>query len=48
MAGSARSAIAAKALQTILNIGLLVLAIILVVFLVKETFPSGESAVDLQ
>ncbi|AFR04419.1 phosphate-starvation-inducible protein PsiE [Pectobacterium brasiliense] len=38
MAGSARSAMAAKALQTILNIGLLVLAIILVIFLVKETF----------
>ena len=38
MAGSARSAMAAKALQTILNIGLLVLATILVIFLVKETF----------
>ncbi|MEH0832358.1 phosphate-starvation-inducible protein PsiE [Pectobacterium cacticida] len=37
MAGSARSRMAAKALQTILNIGLLVLATILVVFLVKET-----------
>ncbi|KHN49869.1 phosphate-starvation-inducible protein PsiE [Pectobacterium fontis] len=38
MAGSARSAMAAKALQTILNIGLLVLATILVIFLIKETF----------
>ncbi|BES85688.1 protein PsiE [Pectobacterium araliae] len=38
MAGSARSAMAAKALQTILNIGLLALATILVIFLVKETF----------
>ncbi|MEQ9861397.1 phosphate-starvation-inducible protein PsiE [Pectobacterium cacticida] len=37
MAGSARSTMAAKALQTILNIGLLALATILVVFLVKET-----------
>ncbi|KFX02890.1 phosphate-starvation-inducible protein PsiE [Pectobacterium betavasculorum] len=38
MAGSARSVMAAKALQTILNIGLLALATILVIFLVKETF----------
>ncbi|MEH0874542.1 phosphate-starvation-inducible protein PsiE [Pectobacterium cacticida] len=37
MAGSARSTMAANALQTILNIGLLALATILVVFLVKET-----------
>ncbi|MFC3396330.1 phosphate-starvation-inducible protein PsiE [Brenneria rubrifaciens] len=37
MAGSARSTLAANVLQTILNIGLLVLATILVIFLVKET-----------
>ncbi|AXW88602.1 MULTISPECIES: phosphate-starvation-inducible protein PsiE [Lonsdalea] len=37
MAGSTRSIMIAKGLQTILNIGLLALAIILVVFLGKET-----------
>ncbi|WP_304169753.1 phosphate-starvation-inducible protein PsiE [Lonsdalea britannica] len=37
MAGSSRSIMIAKGLQTILNIGLLALAIILVVFLGKET-----------
>lgn len=38
MAGSMRSMMAANILQTILNIGLLLLAAILVVFLAKETF----------
>ncbi|MCV9880063.1 phosphate-starvation-inducible protein PsiE [Brenneria izbisi] len=42
MAGSARSALAAKVLQTVLNIGLLALALILVIFLVKETIHLGE------
>ncbi|MDX5629656.1 MULTISPECIES: phosphate-starvation-inducible protein PsiE [unclassified Brenneria] len=38
MAGSTRSIIVSKGLQTILNIGLLILAIILVIFLGKETY----------
>lgn len=42
MAGSARSALAAKVLQTVLNIGLLALALILVIFLVKETIHLGK------
>nr|WP_113867892.1 phosphate-starvation-inducible protein PsiE [Brenneria salicis]NMN90932.1 protein PsiE [Brenneria salicis ATCC 15712 = DSM 30166]RBP60536.1 protein PsiE [Brenneria salicis ATCC 15712 = DSM 30166]RLM30134.1 phosphate-starvation-inducible protein PsiE [Brenneria salicis ATCC 15712 = DSM 30166] len=42
MAGSARSVLAAKVLQTVLNIGLLALALILVIFLVKETIHLGK------
>lgn len=38
MAASARGIRVAKTLQTILNIGLLLLATILVIFLIKETF----------
>ncbi|MBG6242061.1 MAG: phosphate-starvation-inducible protein PsiE [Candidatus Symbiopectobacterium sp. Dall1.0] len=38
MPGSARGLKVAKMLQTILNIGLLLLATILVIFLMKETF----------
>lgn len=38
MAGSAHSIRAAQTLQMILNVGLLFLATILVIFLVKETF----------
>ncbi|ACZ77845.1 MULTISPECIES: phosphate-starvation-inducible protein PsiE [Dickeya] len=38
MAGSARAIMIARGLQTILNFGLLVLAVILVVFLAKETW----------
>lgn len=38
MAGSQRAIMIAKGLQTILNFGLLVLAVILVVFLGKETW----------
>ncbi|KAA8998883.1 phosphate-starvation-inducible protein PsiE [Affinibrenneria salicis] len=38
MAGSTRAMIVAKCLQTILNIGLMLLSTILVVFLGKETF----------
>ncbi|QTF07618.1 phosphate-starvation-inducible protein PsiE [Brenneria izadpanahii] len=38
MAASTRSIMVSKGLQTILNIGLLILAIILVIFLGKETY----------
>lgn len=43
MAGSTRSIMIAKGLQTILNIGLLALAIILVVFLGKETLHLAQA-----
>ncbi|ACS86487.1 phosphate-starvation-inducible protein PsiE [Musicola paradisiaca] len=37
MAGSIRAVMIARGLQTILNVGLLALAVMLVIFLVKET-----------
>ncbi|VEA68579.1 phosphate-starvation-inducible protein PsiE [Serratia plymuthica] len=48
MAKTSRSIMIAKGLQRVLNVGLLLLAAILIVFLVKETIHLGESLVCKQ